>query len=162
MTQVQIAKTGQSVEVDFKALPANSQEFIINYGLRQMLNDCHSALTVKGWEGTQEAFNEAVMKAVSDKLAAIASGDLSIRKAGKAEPVDPVERLALRMARELIKDALAAKKLTIKKIGEEKFESLVEAKMEKDGEALRKEAKAQLKRKADLQAAEDIDLSDLL
>ena len=42
-----------------------------------------------------------------------------------AEPIDPVEREALRIARELVKKALAAKGKRLKDVDEEKFEAKV-------------------------------------
>ena len=39
---VPVGKVGSQFEVDWEALPAASQEYIIAYGLKQRLNDCHS------------------------------------------------------------------------------------------------------------------------
>lgn len=39
MQTVTINKISQSREIEFDKLPENTQAFIINYGLRQVLND---------------------------------------------------------------------------------------------------------------------------
>lgn len=156
--QITINKTGNIIETgDF---PQNSRDFIFNYGIRQILNDCHSSIKRVDFN-TQEEFAEAVNAAVTAKLKALESGDLTIRRAS-AEPVDPVERVALRMARDAVKSALKAKGLTVKKIGEEKFQELAAAHLDKNGEAIRKLAKAEVKRQSDAAAAVDIDLSSLM
>ena len=156
MTNVTIAKTGQAVEVDFAALPANSQEFVINYGLRQILNDCHSSVTRAGWEGTSEEFAEAIMSAVNAKLSALSTGDLTTRR-GSGQPADPVEREALKIAREELTAAVKAKGKRIKQI--ENFDELVKAHADKNEERLMKEARARIK--ASATKAEAVDLEAL-
>lgn len=156
--QITINKTGLVLETgDF---PANSKDFIFNYGLRQILNDCHSSIQAKDFE-TTEAWHEAVNAAVQAKLSALESGDLTIRRTS-SEPVDPVERVALRMAREAVKSALKANGLTVKKIGQEKFDELAAGHLDKNGDAIRKLAKAEVKRQADAASAVEIDLSSLM
>lgn len=155
--QITINKTGTIVETgDF---PTNSREFIFNYGIRQILNDCHSSIKRADFE-TDEQFAEAVNGAVNAKLKALESGDLTIRRAS-SEPVDPVERVALRMSKEAIRGALKKAGITVKKIGEEKFTELAKAHLEKNGDSIRKLAKAEVKRQSDAAASVEIDLSEL-
>lgn len=95
MQKVSIKKLEQSVDVDFEALPDVSRNFIINYGLKQVLNDAHSSCVWKAKDGslpyveesdgdTSKASNSwkaAVLAAVQVKIAALESGDISTRKA---------------------------------------------------------------------------------
>jgi len=69
------------------------------------------------------------VETLADIAAAIADYDakyeFSMPSAGRGEPIDPVEREALRIARELVKKALAAKGKRLKDVDEEKFEAKV-------------------------------------
>ena len=157
--QISIQKIGQSVDVDFQALPQLSQEFIINYGLRQILNDCHSSITLKSkaeYQDDHAIFAADVMNAVNAKLAAIVAGDLTTRR-GSGQPADPVEREALKIAREELTAAVKAKGKRIKQI--ENFDELVKAHAEKNEERLMKEARARIK--ASATKAEAVDLEAL-
>lgn len=78
---INIAKSGKSLSVDFNSLPEVSKQFIIEYGLRQKLNDAGSSATVKEL-GAIEAGNQAFALAEAS-LAALIAGDVS-RGAGKA------------------------------------------------------------------------------
>lgn len=40
---VTIRKCGKSIEADFAAFPERVRQFVISFGLRQLLNDCHSS-----------------------------------------------------------------------------------------------------------------------
>ena len=40
---IHVRKCGKAVELDFMALPENVRRYIIEYGARQIFNDCHSA-----------------------------------------------------------------------------------------------------------------------
>lgn len=156
--QITINKTASIVEVDYDNLPDNSKAFILNYGIRQILNDCHSSIIRKDFE-TNEAFAKAVSDAVSAKITALAAGDLTIRRGGSSQPADPVEREALAIARAEIKSAAKAKGLSLKVLGEEKFAELVKANLAKNGERITKQAKANLKKAAE---APTVNLDDLL
>lgn len=161
MLNIIVNKTGRNIEIDEATLPPQSVDFIFGYGMRQILNDCHSAVKRVDFE-SEEAFVAAVHEAVDKKLAALMSGDLTVRRAS-AEPVNPVERAAVRMVRDIVKTALKAKGLTVKKIGEEKFDGLVKGYLESSkGEAIRQRAAEEVARQAEAMASVNIDLSDLL
>jgi hypothetical protein len=154
MTTIIINKTGRSVDINESDIPTNAKEFIFNYGLRQMLNDCHSSLVAKDWDTEKDGdYATAVNKVVDAKIAQILAGDLTTRR-GSSEPIDPVERMALRIAREAVKNALKSKKgLSIKAYeaanGEGSYDTLVEKHLEKNNEQIVKEAKIQLKKLAE-------------
>lgn len=62
MFNVLIKKTEQKVNVDFDKLPEHVQQYIIEYGIKQRLNDCHSQIP----KGDDTAVMEAVNKVIDD------------------------------------------------------------------------------------------------
>ena len=77
MTALNIAinKASTSIKVEFDDLPDHVQQFVVEYGLRQILNDCHSG----------EKDPELAMALVEKKLAAMMAGEI---KAGRTS-ADP-------------------------------------------------------------------------
>lgn len=86
-------KTGATNAIDYKALPEVSQEFVIQYGLKQILNDCHSDLKQADFE-TPEAFKKAVDDVVADKIANLQEGKLRVN----GERLDPIAKAMLDIA----------------------------------------------------------------
>lgn len=168
-TTIKINKTGLELETgDF---PIAAQEFIFNYGLRQILNDCHSSIQRKDFvisldgstpykneEQAQAAFIAAVNEAATAKLAALEQGIFTVRSGGSKEPVDPVARLVYRMAKDAINTALKAKGVKIKDLADGKHEELIAAFTDKNGKKLEAEAKKQIAAQSELGG---VDLSDL-
>lgn len=155
--QIQINKTGLVLETgDF---PQVSQDFIFGYGLRQILNDCHSSIKRADYDD-EASFVEAVNSTVKAKLTALESGEITTRRAA-GEPVDPVEKIAYRMAKAAVQAALKSKGVKAKDISADKLAELTAAHLDKSGEAIRKLAKAEHKRAMDAANAVDIDLSEL-
>lgn len=77
-----IKKANKTISVDWDAMPAHAQQFIIEYGLRQKLNDSGASATIKEL-GTDEAGNQAF--ALAEKtLSALMEGDISVRVGAKA------------------------------------------------------------------------------
>ena len=103
-----IRKIDQTFPVDWDELPAESQAYVIAYGLKQSLSD--SAAGAK-----TQAEAEAL---VHKRLDGLKAGTVGLRAAG--EPVDPVAKEALSLAKSLLrkkfgralpKDTLEAKAL---------------------------------------------------
>jgi hypothetical protein len=156
MTSISINKIGVAVDVDFGALPEVSQQFIINYGLRQVLNDAHASIQLRDFpEG--EGFKDAVENAVNTRLGALVSGDLTTKRGGGL-PVDPVQREVIRMAREEVRAAIKAQGRKLSTI--ENLDDIIAAHAEKASERLVKEAKKRLAVIASAPAP-DVDLSAL-
>jgi len=82
----------------------------------------------------------------------------SARAVSRAEPIDPVDREAERIAKEAIRSALAAKKVKVKDLPEGKFDEAVEAYAAR--EEVRKEAKRRVTQRANIGAGE-LDLGAL-
>lgn len=154
--QIIINKTGRIVETG--DLPQNAKDFVFEYGLKQILNDCHSAIKRADFK-TEEEFVSAVNSAVDKKLAAIESGQLTIRKA--AEPLNPLEKIINRLGVEAIAGALKRKGIARKTLEEGKFETLVTGYIAKNRAELEETAKAELARLSAMPQV-DIDLADLL
>lgn len=164
---ITINKTGTTLETgDF---PQVSRDFIFNYGLRQILNDCHASIQRKdfvvGPEGedgcypdektAQAAYVAAVDDRVKAKLAALESGDLSTRRA--SGPVDPVARETLVIAKEEIRLALQRKGIKLK--AAKNLDEIIAAHVEAQIERLTKEAKTRIAARA--KKAEAVDLEAL-
>lgn len=73
---VHIKKCGKSVEVEWDSLPENVQEFIKDYGLRQILNDCHSS----------EKEPDNAFALVEKKLEALKSGQIAKTRGRTSDP----------------------------------------------------------------------------
>jgi hypothetical protein len=69
-------------------LNSNVNDHIYDYGLRQILNDAMADKTDD--DGNQLPTDQIVAKA-QKRLDALYAGDLRVRRAGDAEPADPVE-----------------------------------------------------------------------
>lgn len=152
--QITINKTGAVFETgDF---PTVAKDFIFAYGLRQILNDCHASIQRKDFE-SQEAFIGAVNERVKAKLAALESGDITTRQVGTT--LDPVTKLGMTLARELVVTAIKAKGLKVKQIDPAKLEAKVEEVYQAKKAHWDNEAKKQLAAKA--KDSEGIDLGDL-
>lgn len=156
MTTINIGKIGQTREVDFNALPEASRNFIIGYGLQQVLNDCHASVQRKDFE-SDDAWHKAVAERVDTKLAALAEGKITIRTGGTREPVDPVQKIVHQQAKAIITAAIKAKGVKVKDLGEGVFDKLLADYIDANREALEREAKAQIKKAA----AIEVNLADL-
>lgn len=96
--RVLIKKTGQIVDVDFNQLPEASQHYLIMYGLKQRLNDCHSDITETAYPDQKARF-DLVTSAVEEVLGALKEGKVSMRKAGAG--------LGVKLGKKLLSRALA-------------------------------------------------------
>jgi hypothetical protein len=152
---IMINKTGQEVSITPTELPETSKAFIFAYGLKQILNDCHSSIKQSEY-GTLEEFHAAVNEVVNNKLDAIVSGTITQRTSGNRIVSNPIEKIVLRLAREAIKAAL---KRAGKTASKEVFDSLVGKYIIQSGDKLAKQAQAELKRAADF--SNEIDISEL-
>lgn len=95
--QVYIEKGAQSVEVSFEELPAISQTKVIEYGLKQLLNDACAPVKLRGAdEGKIDGLRSEAMGLVAKRLDNLKAGVLrSTRVAGGG---DPVAREAFKIA----------------------------------------------------------------
>jgi hypothetical protein len=154
--QILINKTQTMVEIAEAELPQASKDFIFNYGLRQILNDCHSSIKRADFSD-EKSFSEAVMEAVDAKLGAILSGDLHTRRAS-GESLDPVVRETVAIAKEELAILLKNKGLSKAKVSN--YDEVLQSYVEKHVERLTKEAKTRIAAKA--KKAAEVNLDDLM
>jgi hypothetical protein len=95
---VYISKSDTNLNVDWDAMPDNAKAYIINYGLRQKLNDAGASATVK--ELGSDAGAQALAMAES-VLEALMRGDISVRQAAKSQTLE--EKVFTRVLRTLFK-----------------------------------------------------------
>ena len=79
MISIFIPKCGKSVDIDFSALPEVVQQHIIEYGLKQKLNDCHSQFTEKSGD---KDYQEKAWTMVEKTVEALKAGEIRQAKAG--------------------------------------------------------------------------------
>lgn len=104
--QIQLHKIQDSVNVDYDSLADNVKDFVIHYGLTQILNDAMSGVKVgRGQTATEEQAAEG--RALVDKrLSALLAGELRARRQGAVkEPVDPVAKRALAIAETRVRES---------------------------------------------------------
>lgn len=164
-TLVTIGKTGDNHEIDFAALPAASQAYVIAYGLKQALNDCHASIQRNGKDEDGDAlyasdtdFQRAVRDAVDARLSALMEGTIGIRSSGTR--LDPLSAEIVRLARAEVVKAVRAKGIKVKTVGKDKMAELVANHAAKASKRLTATAKENLAKLSEAPEAE-IDLSDL-
>lgn len=143
IVKVPIGKTETEREVDFDGLPENVQAYVIEYGLRQILNDAHSTVTEKAFPDPDERA-EQVEALVDAKLKAMLAGDVSIRNVTR----DPVKARMLTIAlRHVQKVKTADGKVDVKAT-----RAAAEAILKKKGPLYRDLAESQIRAEKELGA----------
>lgn len=105
MITINIAKAGQSIAVDFDALPQAAKDYYIAYGIRQSLNDAVAGLKREDFS-SDEAFKEAAYMEAQERADNIAAG--TIRSHG-GRVSDPVEAETMRLAVAAVSNAILKK-----------------------------------------------------
>ena len=151
MNTITIAKAGKSVEVDFDALPEVSRTYIVEYGLRQSLNDATASLKRDEYKSDAE-FQDAAFAVANKKLDSILSGELrqSVGRIG-----DPVEAEYIRLAVAAISTAIINKGGKLKEYTMKQLRDRAQGLAEKQpaiAATLREKAEANVAEKADFAA----------
>lgn len=81
MIKIIVSKADQTLTVDWDAMPENARQHIIEYGLRQKLNDAGSQFTKK--ELGEEA-GKLALGAAENILSELMKGNVSVRQAAVA------------------------------------------------------------------------------
>lgn len=74
MTNILISKANQTLEVDWDAMPDNAKAFIIEYGLKQKLNDATSSI-----KKDEENAAALALAASENVLEALMKGNITVR-----------------------------------------------------------------------------------
>jgi hypothetical protein len=98
-------------------------EHVYSYGLRQILNDAMADKTDD--DGNPLPPDQIIAKA-QKRLDALYAGELRVRNGSSAEPIDPEDREAFRMARDKITEQFKSLGIWPKK-GPDKFQQAVDA-----------------------------------
>ena len=130
---ITIGKTGHSLNVDWDDIPANSQDYAIQYGLRQSLNDAAASFKKADYDDESE-FKDAVNHAADSRLAKLYEG--TPPRAG-SRTTDPVTKRMKLLATEFITRQMPGVK------GDEKRDAIA-AVMDGNADALRETATRQL------------------
>lgn len=137
---IKINKTGKNVEIDSGELPENVTTFLMEYGLKQLLNDSHSQVVWKRkapsadgiqfsympddmqdesafdkdvFKKARRAYKDDVTQAVADKVTQLQNGILSARKSGPS--MSDKEKW---IAKEILKEGAQLMKCTMKALTE--------------------------------------------
>jgi hypothetical protein len=128
---IPLGRAGKYGSMDFdltKVAPSALHDIVWHtwgYGVRQIHND---AMADKTDDDGAPLSDEAIVAKAYKRRDTLYSGELRTRRES-AEPVDPVEREAYRMAREKIEKQLTAENMWPKK-GRDKFDRAVAARCE--------------------------------
>lgn len=93
INSIHIGKLDVAVDVDFSSLPEISKAFIIEYGLKQYLNDAHAGIKreEKDDEGIElfssdAEFHKAVTDSVAERISNLSAGVFNSRVGGIRDP----------------------------------------------------------------------------
>lgn len=162
MTQVTYAANNVSASFEFEALPEASRLFIINYGIRQYLND--GAAVGKDWtpaeDGTgPKTVQEEKARRVEDRVKKLNEGTVSERASGGGQPKLSVED---RIWRELAIETLrAAAKAQNKKLPKDEAREALIAKVIANPKFVESQKKEHAARVKAAQTKVTVDLNEL-
>ena len=90
---ITIAKTGRVIkDIDFDSFPEITKRYIITYGLKQALNDCHSQYNAEAEKrGEIEDYKALADSAVENRFAQLQDGLITSPRNG-SRSADPVEQ----------------------------------------------------------------------
>ena len=103
--QISIGKLGSSIDVDESKFNDAVKAYVFNYGLTQILNDCHSTVTEKAEPDAGKRAAQ-VNALIAKKLDAMFAGDIRV---ASARTGDPVKAEAVRIATKAVVKHIKAK-----------------------------------------------------
>jgi hypothetical protein len=105
-TSIPLGRAGKygTLAIEPERFPANVQSYIYMYGLRQVLND---AMADKTDENGEPLPVDQIVAKAEKRLANMYAGELRAQRES-AEPVDPIEAEAWKMAKSAMTDAYKA------------------------------------------------------
>lgn len=109
---VTIGKSGVSYDFDTETLPAQSLAYLVEYGLKQSLNDVHAAVARKNFK-TDEEFVESVNGKVATRVQQIVSGDVPGSRAPRTNVKQTAAKLLAEMSIEQLEALLVEKRAAL-------------------------------------------------
>lgn len=102
---VKIAKIDLNMDVDWDKFPAHIQKGIVEYGLRQLLNDAHAAIALKDGDSEAEAKTKRaeIEAAVGKRLDALNAGTYRFGSGGGGKRVSAVEQALREIVEEILR-----------------------------------------------------------
>lgn len=138
----------EQLEVDWDAMPDAAKTYIIQYGLKQTLNDA----------GASAETEEAKVTDAQKRLDSLMDGVVPSGGGGG----DPIAARMRKLARDAVDKALRAENIKRDDVDKDKYKALVAKYVDKNAEMLRKAAKAAIEAERGAKDADvDIDLSSL-
>jgi hypothetical protein len=140
---------GVPVNLEWDSLPIESREFIINYGLKQYLQDgaaVSKTFTDKARLGEAKTVTEMDAEkaaGVESRIGKLKAGTVGERTR-KSEPVDPIEKEMCRIVVERLRAKAKATGAKLPKAGTDEMEALIVAALEAHGDKLRAMAEKNL------------------
>ena len=132
MITINISKADKPVSIDWDSLPKVSQQHIIEYGLRQKLNDAGSQFTTKEL-GEAEAGKRA-LEVAENVIAALKAGNISQRQSKGSATLE--QRMFAKVLRDLWKQVTKGKLTAEDDTSNEALLETLSAKTGKDVETL--------------------------
>mgnify|MGYP000860095291 CR=1 FL=1 len=165
---IEIGKIKQSVDVNFDGFTETVRNYVIDYGLTQILNDCHSQETKTIKDPTDptgkrklpnpDYKDENVLALVMKRLDALNNGDLRAARAEREAKPDTVESTMLDIATDELKRSYAKAKPPIK-VKAADLKERAKARVVTHYERLHKEALAYIAKLDEM--SDDIDVSSI-
>lgn len=102
---VKIAKIDMNLRVDWDKLSESTRKGIIEYGLRQLLNDAHAAIALKDGDTEAEARTKRaeIEAAVNKRLDALEAGTYRFGSGGGGKRVSAVEQALREIVEEILR-----------------------------------------------------------
>lgn len=147
---ISIGKANTDLTVDFAALAPHVQDYVVRYGLTQILNDAHSSVTATEVPDAAER-GEQALELANKKLDAMIRGEV---RAFGGRSGDPIKTEANRLATLVINGALKAKGVKVKSLPKGKFAELV-------ANYLTKNPSVMEQAKANIEATKGLDMADI-
>lgn len=128
------------ITLDGKALPVESVNFLLHYGLKQKLSDSYSA------HKDRADFD----KMLGDCVTALIEGKVAIRIGGGGKAKDPLETLRDSFAKTFLKREAEAQEMALPKVSTDEYKTMLAAVREAYAEEIEAEVKAHQERKSGL------------
>lgn len=161
--QVPVPKAKESLEVDLDKLPTHVYAEALRLGMKELLSRGMTKIATAGLEGDAlVAAQQAAKAKAQENLNDCYEGKVRIVGAKAEKTSGEVNTEAMRLARNVIKAAMKAKKIKVSHVKATEITKAAKAYLATDnGKALLEEAKANVEKRKALAAETSIDVSSI-